>query len=411
MGAYILHNLILSPLVAHITCLNRSSDASSRQISNHEERGLAESASCLRTKDPRISFLTVDVSQPDLGLDPQEYLDLTRTATHIVHNAWPVSFNLAFSSFQPSIQGVQNLIDFALQCTHQCSFIFISSVSVVGRWAALPGSTATVPEVPLEDWRTAKMGYGQSKLVSERILAKASEACGLHATIIRVGQVSGPIERGGKGSWNKQEWLPSLVRSSGYLGIVPETLGPMEDVDWIPVDTLGRVIGELVAGAARASEDNQPSSTEQNEGPARKKSRISSLSKRPSKPANISANGLLTVYHTANPHRTSYTQTLLPIIQCHLEGSTGKQLQRVSFIEWVTALEKSSAQQSSDPEENPASKLLTFFKELQDKAIRFPDARAAMLETRETCKASASLRDCEGVSEESMQMWLEQWGL
>ncbi len=411
MGAYILHNLILSPSVTHITCLNRSPDAASRQVANHAARGLDESAFVLRSKDPRISFLTVDVSQPSLGISSEEYLELTRMATHILHNAWPVSFNLAFSSFQPSIQGVQHLIDFALQCTHQCNFIFVSSVSVVGRWAALPGSTATVPEVPLEDWRTAKMGYGQSKLVSERILVKASEACGLRATIIRVGQVSGPIERGGKGSWNRWEWVPSLVRSSGYLGMVPETLGPMEDVDWIPVDTLGRVIRELVLEATRMSEDGHRASTEETAAPARRSQKIPSLSKRSAKPTNISVNGLLTVYHTANPHSTSYTNTLLPIITRHLETSTSKELQRAPFVEWVTALEKSSAAQSSDPEENPASKLLTFFKELQDKAIRFPDAKAAMLETRETCKVSESLRDCQGVNEESMQMWLEQWAL
>ena len=411
MGAYILHNLLLSPIVTQVICLNRSPDAASRQLLNHEARGLDESAHLLRSRDPRVSFLTVDLSQPTLGLRPNEHLELTRMATHILHNAWPVSFNLAFSSFLPSIQGVQNLIDFALQCTQQCSFTFISSVSVVGRWAALPGWTASVPEVPLEDWRTAKMGYGQSKLVSERILAKASEACGLRTTIIRVGQVAGPVERGGKGSWNKWEWIPSLVKSSGYLEKVPETLGPMEDVDWIPVDMLGAVIGELVLAAARMNEDGQSAETEEKGGSMRKRARLPRVLERSSKTPNVSANGLLTVYHAANPHRMSYTGVLLPIIIGHLEASTGKQVQRVSFSEWVAALEKSSAQQASDPEENPASKLLTFFKDLQDKAIRFPDAKTALLETRESCRVSESLRHCQGVREEWMEMWLEQWGL
>lgn len=417
MGAYILHSLLSHPEITQITCLNRSPSASTRQLENHEARGLDESAAVLRSNDPRVTFLTIDLVKPDLGLSQEQYSSLSKTATIILHNAWPVSFNLSFSSFQPSLQGVQHLITLALSCHNLCTFVFVSSVSVVGRWGSLPGSTATVPEVMLQDWRTAKMGYGQSKLVAERLCVNAAENLGLTTSIIRVGQVAGPVERGEKGEWSRWEWLPSLVKSSAYLQMLPKTLGPMEEVDWVPVDVLGRVIGELVMSAVRnQAYENKPELRTPRKASIHVRTTLlgrtpESVKNRP----NQASGGLATFYHTANPHRISYGKALLPVIVRRLEASAGKPLKRVSFTAWVDALEKSAKQDSraaghGNAEENPAAKLITFFEELKDKAVRFPDARSALLETRETCKVSETLRDCGPVGQVWMKLWMKQWG-
>jgi thioester reductase-like protein len=90
----------------------------------------------------------------------------------ILHNGWPVDFNLSFSSFEPSLRGVSNLIAFARCCTYSTTFFVVSSTAVVGRWGAMPGTLEKVPEVPLEDWRLATMGYGQSKLVADGCWSK-----------------------------------------------------------------------------------------------------------------------------------------------------------------------------------------------------------------------------------------------
>lgn len=417
MGAYILHSLLSHPEIKQITCLNRSASASTRQLENNEARGLKASAALLRSQDPRIAFLTVDLTKADLGLSPDQYASLTKTASIILHNAWPVSFNLSFSSFRPSLQGVQNLITLALSCHHLCTFMFISSVSVVGRWGSLPGSTATVPEVELQDWRTAKMGYGQSKLVAERVCVKAAEDLGLTTNIVRVGQVAGPVERELKGEWSRWEWLPSLIKSSASLGVVPETLGPMEDVDWVPVDVLGTVIGELVMAAVgdQANDDRIGLNTPPQDPTWAQKHLLGRKRETNKNQPNQAVGGLATFYHTANPHCTSYSDTLLPVITRHLEASTGKPLKGVSFTAWVDALAKSTKQVSraadtTNAEDNPAAKLITFFRELQDKAVRFPDARSAKLESRETAKVSESLRDCEAIGEEWMRLWMRQWG-
>ena len=52
------------------------------------------------------------------------------------------------------------------------------------------------------------MGYAESKYVAERLLEIAGEKGGVSAAICRVGQLAGPVKKGGM--WSKQEWLPSV---------------------------------------------------------------------------------------------------------------------------------------------------------------------------------------------------------
>ncbi len=158
------------------------------------------------------------------------------------------------------------------------------------------------------------MGYAESKHVSERLLALASEKSSIPTSVCRVGQIAGPIH-GTKGMWNKQEWLPSLVLSSQHLGLVPDSLGTVDMIDWIPVDVLAAIVLELALGkiAHRA------------------------------------------VYHTVNPKSTTW-EALLPSVQAGL----GPDVKTVTLAAWVEAL-AASANLSATQEKlaaNPAVKLL-----------------------------------------------------
>lgn len=59
------------------------------------------------------------------------------------------------------------------------------------------------------------MGYGESKYVSELLLEAAREKSGVSAAVCRVGQLAGPVSKGGV--WNKQEWLPSVSGLSLFI--------------------------------------------------------------------------------------------------------------------------------------------------------------------------------------------------
>lgn len=259
LGSYLLHTLSFDPSVAHIYCLNRggATDSKTRQRSSLRQRGLFLPS--ISPDFAKITHLTGDLTKPDLALDESTLETLRSTSSNpltILHNAWPVDFNRHFTSFVPQLHSLQHLINLALSCTpHTARFVFISSMSAAGNWGALPGARASVPEALLDDWKVARLGYGQAKLVAERIVAEAARVSGLEGVVIRVGQVAGPVERGVEGAWPRQEWLPSLVRSSAYLDLLPSSLGPLDRVDWVPVDLLSKIVAELVRGGGGGDED------------------------------------------------------------------------------------------------------------------------------------------------------------
>jgi thioester reductase-like protein len=64
-------------------------------------------------------------------------------------------------------------------------------------------------------------GYSESKWVAERILDAAAERTALRPVVVRLGQVCGD----GNGTWNKNEWFPSLVKSALTLRCLPSLDG------------------------------------------------------------------------------------------------------------------------------------------------------------------------------------------
>lgn len=94
----------------------------------------------------------------------------------------------------------------AANSAHDAFLLFVSSVASVGGWKGLE----EIPETPIHDLTVAaNMGYGQSKLIAEGLLNKASEISGVRSAICRVGIVAGPIEQE-LGMWNKREYIPSV---------------------------------------------------------------------------------------------------------------------------------------------------------------------------------------------------------
>jgi thioester reductase-like protein len=63
------------------------------------------------------------------------------------------------------------------------------------------------------------MGYSESKWVAEQILENFSKTTQLKSIIVRIGQLAGAA---GNGAWNTKEWFPTLVKSGGALGCLPD---------------------------------------------------------------------------------------------------------------------------------------------------------------------------------------------
>ncbi len=485
LGSYLLDALTTNPEVEKIYCANRGKSLEKRQTQSHLEKGLSADIS-------KVSFLEADLNKPHLGLTETTHIDLLRSVTHIIHNAWNVNFNRSFESFANTyIHGVWQLIDFCLRSEHQARLLFVSSESTVKE--IKQGQGGHVSENVSEDWTSAvNMGYAESKLAAERLIAVANQRSSLRATICRVGQIAGPTIR--EGIWSKHEWIPSLIASSVHLGKFPASLGSRDTIDWIPVDFVSRIIIDLLFAPdhfrkgkkrkrsiesldnpfkKKAREDlgvvnrrdgdeltsgwsttNSMISLEQSQRPnllnsngksntmvghipmdealqlselvdtasMALRSPLTELNKhvigaiekaptngttlhidRPTSQKGGSSSDTLQVFHVVNPSTVTWPE-LVPMFQRNCDFP----LEGVEYIQWLDALggSVSASQNSDDNTNNPAIKLMNYYKHIED---TFSDPQA-VLSTDKAVKESSTMATLEAVSEEWIENWMRQWG-
>lgn len=240
-----------------------------------------------------------------------------------------------------------------------------SSIAVVQKWS----SSERVPEKIIEDFGLASEGYGESKLVAERLLYTAAELGILNADICRVGQIAGPVHSR-KGMWNAKEWLPTILEASAYLGIIPQTLGPLNSINWIPVDVLSGIICELAL--------------------------VSDARERKAR-----------TFHTVNPRATSW-EMLSPVVQARLVRKAKKSIEIVSFERWAKAL-RQAVERPSGVAIVPGAKLLDFYESIAGLGEGM-QAGGLLFDTAETQQASKTLEALEAVKVEWMELWLMQLG-
>ncbi|KAH9204376.1 hypothetical protein DL95DRAFT_496544 [Leptodontidium sp. 2 PMI_412] len=191
LGSHLLAHLASLPDVAEIICLNRphSINARARQEQAMGSKGIKISEIAWE----KITVLQTNTAAPALGLQSSEYRQVLGKVAHILHKAWTMDFNRSISSFK--------------------EILFTSSIGVVGQYNLIHGGSE-VPEVRIDDAAcTNEFGYGQAKLVCERILENISGQYPhqIEAGYVRVGQISGSTT---SGFWNSSEHFPALVKSS-----------------------------------------------------------------------------------------------------------------------------------------------------------------------------------------------------
>ncbi|KIJ53201.1 hypothetical protein M422DRAFT_25667 [Sphaerobolus stellatus SS14] len=234
IGSQIFAKLVKMHSVVRIFAFNRPGNINSiqRHIATFERHGLDISL----LKDNKIVFVEGDITEDGLGIREDILQEMHKSVTSVIHCAWRVDFNLSLTSFEPAIRGVRNLVDFCLKSTSVSppSFVFLSSVSV-----AYGKERKTILEGPIKDVNTiSKMGYAQSKWISECILSEAAKETPLRHVIARVGQISG----GENGYWNIKEWFPALIQASHQLGALPDNTAK---VSFVPLATAAAALIEL----------------------------------------------------------------------------------------------------------------------------------------------------------------------
>ncbi|CAL1699334.1 unnamed protein product [Somion occarium] len=234
LGATLLAHLVASPAIGRVYALNRHNHQplKERQRLALQLRGFDESI----VNTEKIVLVETDLEKERMGLSPEVYEEIRISTTHVIHNAWPVNFNLSLSSFEVIIKGVRALIDLALSSPLPSPprLVFISSIGVLRNL----DPSGPIAEEPVEARVAVGMGYSESKWVAEKLLSVVASKTTLRPVTVRVGQVTG----GRSGAWNQAEWFPSLVKSSVNLGCLPVL---PQEVSWIPADSAARAIIEM----------------------------------------------------------------------------------------------------------------------------------------------------------------------
>ncbi|KAF2636075.1 acetyl-CoA synthetase-like protein [Massarina eburnea CBS 473.64] len=375
LGSHILEQLLTNPDIEKVYCMNRSSDAESRQ-----------KASFTTHHDPttdftKAAFLTTDFSSTHFGLPTAIYSSLLESTTVFIHSAWSVDFNLSLASYEKThISGTRRAVDFASKATHNPPIIFISSIASVANWRSFIPDNAPLPESLASLFDSAlplPQGYAESKHVAARILAIAAHRVGIRTAVVRAGQLAGSSSVSGA-EWNRHEWLPSLIHTSRVLGVLPDELGGLGDVDWLPMD---RAAGGVVDVSLHVSASSSSSSASGCAGDEDED---------------------VQVYHLVNPHTTSW-DTLTPVIRDFYSSSSTIEI--VDFDSWIQALQ-ALPPTKENAEAVPGLKLLAFYEGLRKgSGVGLP-----ALGSRRAELVSRTLREGGPVDERVMRKWLGEWG-
>ncbi|KAF5367566.1 hypothetical protein D9758_003797 [Tetrapyrgos nigripes] len=300
LGAHILHQLVSSSDVRKVICLSRAA-------SHAESKDRVKESLKLRKlplpADDKLDSYAGNPNIALLGLKQVEYDDIRNEVTDVIHNAWPVNFNLSIDSFDEYIGGSLNLMNLCLQSPFSEPASFYVSSSISSRQGS---PDVTCSEDYADSPSTAGgTGYAQSKWVVEELCQRAAESAGLPVGVFRIGQMVGDTVNG---VWNETEAWPLMFKSVDAVGALPLL---DENPSWLPVDFAGRAIAEIV------TRDQLPSNSE--------------------------------VYHIVNPNTSASWADILNGLE-----SSGLHFDNVDIDTWLERL----ATSDQDGSRNPSIKLL-----------------------------------------------------
>ncbi|PKY00457.1 polyketide synthase [Aspergillus campestris IBT 28561] len=353
LGSHLVAHLARMPSVHQVVCLNRRttiSDATERQKQALIEKKLSLSP----TEMAKLCVIETNTADAHLGLPRDRYEGLTATVTHIIHNAWPMNGARALSSFEPQFSVMRQLLILAKDICCQGvkpTFQLVSSISTVGYYPLLTGQ-AIVPERPTQIAHVLNNGYGEAKLVCERMLygTLLQYPDRFSAMVVRPGQISGSSSTG---YWNDGEHLPALIKSAETLRALPDLRGPLS---WTPVDAVATSLVDLLfVEYPRA------------------------------------------VYHIDNPVRQPW-EAMIPILA---KGLAIPVQNVVPFAEWIQRVKNFPGSREDNPAGVMADWLEANFERMSCGGL--------LLDTAQGVEHSPALKDVGPVGEEVVRKYLDSW--
>ncbi|KAF5339641.1 hypothetical protein D9758_015595 [Tetrapyrgos nigripes] len=377
LGCMILASLAKNPRVEKIICLNRLVRRPGNRMSilQRQREAMKKRGAVVSGEDwNKIILLESELHSPNFGLDKGAF-EALHQVTHIIHNAWPVDFNMKLASFESQIKLLTNLILLGMESTshrqraiHSGSstptrVILLSSIAVVGRYSILNQEQDTseyfgIPEEFFGAEYSTEMGYAESKWVAERLMLVAGEMYGrgeealVQTSSIRMGQLTGAE---GSGAWNESEHFPLIVRTSTFMKKLPSLPGSSS---WLPVNRAADIIAEL-----------------------------------------LFSQGFKPLYQLENPSRQSWSGILrnLSII---LGGSLSSPIPIIPYDDWLDEVRKLG--------DDPRNKVLPIFDYLEKHFMRISSGET-ILRTSNATQDSSSMVRSTSLDLEHLEEYVNYW--
>lgn len=247
LGCHLVQHIAQLPGVSKVVCLNRlnGTDPWARQTKSMEKKGIHLSE---RIRSKLLVLQTDTTKSLNLGLSRNDYEELVYSTTHLIHNGWPMTVKRPLSHFEPQLQIMRNLIDFAADVVSsrpkpfQFTFQLISSISVVGGYnIKIDEQTLVVPEDRVDIDAVLPIGYSEAKWACERMLDETLHRCPerFRAMVVRPGQIAGSSSGG---YWNANEHFAFMMKSSVAVDALPDIQG---DLRWTPVNDVAGTVSDL----------------------------------------------------------------------------------------------------------------------------------------------------------------------
>ncbi|MFM6022096.1 MAG: thioester reductase domain-containing protein [Dolichospermum sp.] len=226
LGAFIIKEL-LEVSAAILYCLVRASnveEGKSKLENNLQQYGIWQDK-----YSHRIIPIIGDLSQPHLGIDPEQFQHLAANIDAIYHSAALLNYVYPYSALKTAnVLGTQEVLRLACQ-TKVKPFHYVSSVAVFES-SAYAGKLVKEQD-NFDDWEGIFLGYSQTKWVAEK-LVKIAGSRGLPITIYRPPLISGDSKTG---ICNTHDFINLMIKGCLQMGSFPDVdyMLDMSPVDYV----------------------------------------------------------------------------------------------------------------------------------------------------------------------------------
>lgn len=190
----------------------------------------------------RVKAVRGEITEPNLGLEPDALAMLRSDCTNIIHSAASVKMNMPLAEAEKTaLYPVNSVIALGQSCTVLKKVEFISTVGVGGRWEG------PLPERWIREERQFHNTYEESKAAAEVVIQEAI-AQGFPASVHRPSMVVGDSASGAVIHFQIFYFICEFLSGQRTMGLYPR-LG-QATLDIVPNDF---VAAAVVAAAEDAS--------------------------------------------------------------------------------------------------------------------------------------------------------------